>query len=345
MNETAKSSKHSTATLAGTFEPSHPLEKQIDALLRESGLRSEKEITSFEELALKRVSIDEVRARQAQLRTMRELMFRQHQKSKRIAKIKSKTYRKIHKRERERNAERRGEEEEEEEGLEKQMKREAARAKERMTLRHKNTGEWAKKMLSRGQHDLETRQAISEQIRRGDDLQRKILGEEDGEEGEETESDSAESLDDIVRNPEKWGDAVVEVDSPEMRKGILGMKFMRDAEERQRKLNAEMLAEIRSEMNREESNGQNLEAPSSGTVNSGRKTFVPGDEVCLCWCLTNGKAERSKDKEKIESEVRERELQEEIFWKVVKNPFHLDTVTPSMYLLTSGSNRSAETPA
>ena len=93
MNETAKSSKHSTATLAGTFEPSHPLEKQIDALLRESGLRSEKEITSFEELALKRVSIDEVRARQAQLRTMRELMFRQHQKSKRIAKIKSKTYR------------------------------------------------------------------------------------------------------------------------------------------------------------------------------------------------------------------------------------------------------------
>ena len=288
MNEPARSSKHSTAALAGTFEPSHPLEKQIDALLRESGLRSEKEITSFEDLALKRVSIDEVRARQAQLRAMRELMFRQHQKSKRIAKIKSKTYRKIHKRERERNAERRGEEEEEEEGLEeKQMKRDVARAKERMTLRHKNTGEWAKKMLSRGQHDLETRQAISEQIRRGDDLQRKILGEEDGEEGEDAESDSAESLGEKVRNPEKWGEEVVDVDSPEMRKGILGMKFMRDAEERQKKLNAEMLAEIRDEMNREEGNGQNLEAPSSGTVNSGRKTFVPGDEVCLHWYQTN----------------------------------------------------------
>ena len=280
MNEPAKSSNHSAATLAGTFEPSHPLEKQIDALLRESGLRSEKEITSFEDLALKRVSIDEVRARQAQLRAMRELMFRQHQKSKRIAKIKSKTYRKIHKREREKEAERRAEEEGEEEALEEmQMKREAARAKERMTLRHKNTGEWAKKMLSRGQHDLETRQAISEQIRRGDDLQRKILGEEDEEEGE---SDSAESLDDIVRNPEKWGEGVVEVEPPEMRKGILGMKFMRDAEERQKQLNAEMLAQIRTEINREEGDGPNLEAPSSGTVNSGRKTFVPGDDVCLC---------------------------------------------------------------
>ena len=33
-----------------------------------------------------------------------------------------------------------------------------------MTLRHKNAGEWAKKVLSRGQHDLETRQAISEQF-------------------------------------------------------------------------------------------------------------------------------------------------------------------------------------
>jgi len=42
--------------------------------------------------------------------------------------------------------------------------------------------------------------------------------------------------------------------------------------------------------------------------------------------LTNFKAERSKDKENFETKAREQELQEEISWKVVKNPFHLDNV-------------------
>src|SRR5277367_4186582 len=179
MDETPKQSKQTSASPAGTFEPSTSLEKTIDSLLRESGLRSEKEIASFEDLALKTVSIDEVRHRQAQLRAMRELMFRQDQRAKRIAKIKSKTYRRIHKKEREREMARRAAEEEEdgeEDAQERRLKVESARAKERMTLRHKNTGDWARKMLSRGQHDLETRQAISEQIRRGDDLQRKVLG-------------------------------------------------------------------------------------------------------------------------------------------------------------------------
>ena len=87
MNETPKQSKQTSASLAGTFEPSTSLEKTIDSLLRESGLRSEKEIASFEDLALKTVSIDEVRHRQAQLRAMRELMFRQDLKAKRIATI------------------------------------------------------------------------------------------------------------------------------------------------------------------------------------------------------------------------------------------------------------------
>ena len=273
INQHAKSSKHSTATLAGTFEPSAPLEKTIDALLRESGLRSEKEITSFEDLALKRVSVDEVRARQAQLQVMRELMFRQQQKASRIAKIKSKRYRKIHKRERERARLATGEGLQGE-GLEEQMVKEAARAKERMTLRHKNTGEWARKMLSRGQHDLGTRQAISEQIQRGDSLQQKILGTD--ESTEDDDSDSAAELEKLVQEPEKWGDGIVEVEDEKVRQGVLGMKFMRDAEERQRQLNEEMVSELRAEMDGDE---EALEQVSLSTVNHGRKTFVPGNEV------------------------------------------------------------------
>ena len=49
--------------------------------------------------------------------------------------------------------------------------------------------------------------------------------------------------------------------------------------------------------------------------------------MCVYVCdLTNFKAERSKDKENFETKAREQELQEEISWKVVKNPFHLDNV-------------------
>src|SRR5271168_186899 len=101
MNEPAKQAT-SAASLAGTFEPSNALEKNIDQLLRQSGLRDEKEITAFEDLAMKKISIDEVRERQIELQKMRDLMFRQEQKAKRLAKIKSKSYRRLLKRERER---------------------------------------------------------------------------------------------------------------------------------------------------------------------------------------------------------------------------------------------------
>jgi U3 small nucleolar RNA-associated protein 14 len=230
---------------------------------------------------MKKVSIDEVRQRQSQLRAMRELMFRQDQKAKRIAKIKSKAYRKIHKRERERELERRMAEEGEEgeDARERKLKAETVRARERMTLRHKNTGEWAKKMLSRGQHDLETRQAISEQIRRGDELQRKIMGDDD-ESGEE-ESDSGEDLEELLSDPSKWGEEQVGEDTPEIRKGVMGMKFMRDAEERQKKLNAQRIAEIKAAADAGSDDDEILATTESitGPVNLGRKTFVPGDEV------------------------------------------------------------------
>jgi U3 small nucleolar RNA-associated protein 14 len=230
---------------------------------------------------MKKVSIDEVRQRQSQLRAMRELMFRQDQKAKRIAKIKSKAYRKIHKRERERELERRMAEDGEdgEDAREQKLKAETARARERMTLRHKNTGDWAKKMLSRGQHDLGTRQAISEQIRRGDELQRKIMG-DDPESGEE-DSDSGEELEELLNDPNKWGEKHVVEDTPEIRKGVMGMKFMRDSEERQKQLNAQQIAEIKAAVDAGSDDDEILAATESisGPVNHGRKTFVPGDEV------------------------------------------------------------------
>ena len=206
-------------------------------------------------------------------------MFRQDQKAKRIAKIKSKTYRKVHKRERERELERLSAQDgalDDEEAKEQRMKVEAARAKERMTLRHKNTGKWAKKMLSRGQHDLETRQAISEQIRRGDDLERKIMGDESGD----NENDSSDELEDLFNDPDKWGEDQVVEDAPEIRKGVMGMKFMRDAEQRKRQVNAQQVAELKAAIVAGSDDEIFAETdPSTQSGNLGRKSFAPGDQV------------------------------------------------------------------
>lgn len=209
---------------------------------------------------------------------MRELVFRTDQKARRIAKIKSKSYRRIHKREREREALRRQAEEgdDAEEDTGKRLKAEMARAKERMTLRHKNTGDWAKKMLSRGQHDLDTRQAVSEQIRRGDDLRRKMLGTE-GEESQE--SDSGEELEDFLKDPAKW-DEEAET-APEVLKGVMGMKFMRDAENRQKRANAESIREVHELIGAGSDDDEISETNGTAILseNPGRKTFTPGDQV------------------------------------------------------------------
>jgi U3 small nucleolar RNA-associated protein 14 len=206
---------------------------------------------------------------------MRELMFRQEQKAKRIAKIKSKTYRKIHKREREREMERQAAEEGSDD--EKRMKLETARAKERMTLRHKTTGEWAKRILGRKQHDPETRQEILEHIRRRDDLQQKMLGHDD-ESGKE--SDGGEELEELLHDPNEWGETQAPEDAPEIRKGVMGMKFMRDAEERQRQANAQQIAEIKAAFNAGSDEDEvSTSEQNARELNPGRKSFTPGDQV------------------------------------------------------------------
>ena len=334
MNEPPKQIKQTAASLACTFEPTTSLEKTIDSLLRESGLRTDKEITSFEDLALKKVSIDEVQQRQAQLRAMRELMFRQDQKAKRIAKIKSKTYRRIHKKEREREMARKtaaGEEDGEEDSVERRLKAETARARERMTLRHKNTGDWARKMLNRGQHDLETRQAISEQIRRGDDLQRKVLGIEESDDGEDVESSSEQDLDELIRDPSKWGEEQSQRDqNGEIRKGVMGMKFMRDAEERQKQVNAEQTAEIKA--SRHACSDENEDPEDRDSIhangNTRRKTFVPGDQVIsFIVNFADSKVVPIKTVHHEAGDLGSNVTGNEVIMKIVKNPFHLNDVT------------------
>ena len=82
-------------------EEEEGLEGQIKGILRRSGA-NESNLERAEELAMHRLSVEEVAARAAQLAKMRSLMFHQELRAKRQSKIKSRKYRKMLKKQKER---------------------------------------------------------------------------------------------------------------------------------------------------------------------------------------------------------------------------------------------------
>lgn len=220
------------------------MESAVDKLLKSAKMR-EQDIAQTESLKMNHLSVEEVSARRAELAKMRELMFRAEAKAKRIAKIKSKTYRRIRKKEKQKLAEALGEgsddDELDEDG---RMKKEVQRARERATLRHKNTGKWAKAMKSRGELDEDQRRDINEMLERGEKLRRRIRGEGSGDEsaeGDDGDEDSdgdgdegsvsrvkASAFEELTALQHEGADILP---SSEGKKGksIFDMKFMKDA--------------------------------------------------------------------------------------------------------------------
>ncbi|KAF8510410.1 Utp14-domain-containing protein [Hysterangium stoloniferum] len=223
----------SNAGLASKFKPSTELESAVDTLLKAAQMRDETEITKTEELKMNHLSVEEVAQRRAELRKTRELLFRAEAKAKRIAKIKSKTYRKIQRKTREKignlikEAEGGGDEDDEEE----RMKHEVERARERATLRHKNTGKWARAMKGRGELEVDQRKEIEEMLEKGERLRAKIQGDGESDSDDEDEDDDvadikAKAFEEVRRIEEGAHD---DNSLPIKKKGVFGMKFMQEA--------------------------------------------------------------------------------------------------------------------
>lgn len=198
----------------------------------------EEDLARTEELKMNHLSVEEVAARRAEVRKLRELMFRAEVKAKRVAKIKSKTYRRMKKKEREKLAAKLGEDEVDDDDEEARMKREAERALERATLRHKNTGKWAKAMKGRGELDEDQRREITEMLDRGEKLRRRIQGQQDsGDESEDESDDDGEGgLEGLKAKAfEELAELKRSDELPEAGKGksVFDMKFMRDAATRE----------------------------------------------------------------------------------------------------------------
>jgi U3 small nucleolar RNA-associated protein 14 len=259
--------------------------------LAESGVK-EKNLQQYEELQMSKLSVEEVEKRVKELRKMRELAFHEEIKARRIAKIKSKTYRKIRKKEKNKLSLKQLAELDPKLAREEQLRLETARAQERMTLKHKNTSKWAKQALKHGHHSIESRQAIAEQLRRHEELNRKIhdLGSEEELDDLSSENSDVEKEDDIDAIKAKAFDELAQLEQKEAgdeeMKGLFGMKFMRIATEREKHRTQGMIDDFIEDLENEENATKDetkkeaKENPITHVENNpGRMKFGGGIEV------------------------------------------------------------------
>lgn len=280
---------------------------------------SASDLRKAEKTALASLDPADVAARQAELRQQRDLMYRAERKAKRVAKIKSKAFRRIH---------RKVKGKEGESGLsledleemdrmdggdrvgEEQARMEIQRARERATLKHSSKGgRWSRTDIGGLEGlDEERNSAVREMVKRNEMLRKRIRGEEEGEESadEWAEGDSDDELEgdvgvegirrramDELKSLEDK-EAAFAANQPKV-KGVVGMKFMQDAikrGDRKAMMEATELQERLERMGEQAQQGLDEESPLSLSEqvqgNSGRRVFGPssGNKVSLSFCFS-----------------------------------------------------------
>ena len=225
-------------TLVDNFEATTEFEKELEQALEEAGNQDEEAVLAAEEQALQddlganRLTMEEYKKRRGQLAKIRALMFYHEQKRHHMKKIKSKKYRRIRKKQKERLQESAMEaaaEEDEDFAKELKEKEEVSRIQERMTLAHKNTSKWAKRILKRGKNvDMETRKALSAQLKRGDDLRKKMMGDQEDESDNDSDEDLVESARKVLADTDQAPDLT------DGKTGLFKLSFMQKGIEKQR---------------------------------------------------------------------------------------------------------------
>ncbi|KAL5339047.1 Utp14 protein-domain-containing protein [Aspergillus crustosus] len=298
------------------IKPQTSLETEIQNILVESGLAdaqgksTEEQVQEFEELEARKLPIEEIRARRAELRKHRDLMFREEVRAKRIKKIKSKSFRRVHRKEQERM------EQKERQALldagidldeQDREANERLRAEARMGNKHKES-KWAKSLKQTGrtawdedarhgavelaQREEELRQRIEgKRVTRGDDDYLGSSSESEEEENPWEEPDSDSDKRKLLKKLGKLesGDNIdEEITGPHAK--LLSMKFMQNADAARKAQND---TEVRR-LNRELQGGE--ESASEAESEVGRRKF--------------GHTDKKAEKDKAKKQTKRNEFEE-----------------------------------
>ncbi|PRQ26398.1 putative small-subunit processome, Utp14 protein [Rosa chinensis] len=236
----------SVGTIASEFEPRTEFEKKMASLLYDDEVMDAHRKDGSRLLELNKVSAEDEKDRQNRIAKMRSLLFRHELKSKHIKNIKSKTYHRLLKKDK-LKANSLQSQMDPEASKELAMKQEYERAKERMTLRHKGSSKWAKRIKERGLdvQDDGTRAAIAEQQHLHAQLTRKMNSMKDSD----TSSNDTSDDDDVDVNSDDEDRAskllekakektlkLLNEDNEVPNSGVLSLPFMNEAAAEEAKL-------------------------------------------------------------------------------------------------------------
>eukprot|EP00743_Colponemidia_sp_Colp-15_P009262 GILK01010117.1.p1 GENE.GILK01010117.1~~GILK01010117.1.p1 ORF type:complete len:925 (-),score=278.68 GILK01010117.1:39-2531(-) len=314
-----------SAALVSTFEAENDFEKEVANILQESGMLEDKNIQEGEKLELRKLSPEEVKARTAQLAKLRSLMFHEEMKAKRISKIKSKMYHKIKNKNEQRKEQKmleRLEEIDPEQAEQMRQKQELKRAKERMTLKHKNKSKFARNVLRFGGHEQEeSRDALNAQQAQAQDLRRKMnkishdSDEDESEDEIQLESSDEDSDATPKQRQEKMKSKAVSLLTQEMddedapaQKGLMALKFMQRAAEQKREEAKQQALSLLQEL--EGSGGVNdkEETEEKSEAASGRRSFAAQAQKGKNGVKEITREERQKAEQKISALLANDEL-------------------------------------
>ncbi|XP_019572569.2 U3 small nucleolar RNA-associated protein 14 homolog A [Rhinolophus sinicus] len=192
-----------------------PLEQEIFNLLHKNKQPvTDPLLTPMEKASLRAMSLEEAKMRRAELQRARALQSYYEARARREKKIKSKKYHKVLKKGKAKKALKEFEKLQEVNptaALEELEKLEKDRMMERMSLKHQNSGKWAKSKAIMAKYDLEARQAMQEQLARNKELTQKLQvasgSEEEGgteEEGDLLVPDAVNEAQMTADGPNPW---------------------------------------------------------------------------------------------------------------------------------------------
>uniref|UniRef100_A0A673GL95 U3 small nucleolar RNA-associated protein 14 homolog A-like n=1 Tax=Sinocyclocheilus rhinocerous TaxID=307959 RepID=A0A673GL95_9TELE len=209
LNQESSGPKQVEQVVAG-WKAQTPLEQEIFRLLHSNSQPvNDPVLTPVEEASLKAMSLEEAKIRRAELQKTRALQSYYEAKAKREKNIKSKKYHKIQKKGKRKEFLKQFEEmvkTNPEGALEELKKMELSRMEERMSLKHQNSGKWAKSKAIMAKYDDSARKAMQEQLQMNKDLTQKIVVPSDDE--HESNEEGLETVPDFVNDPEPIIDPV-----------------------------------------------------------------------------------------------------------------------------------------
>lgn len=198
--------------LACGWKARTPLEEEIFSLLTANKQPvNDPVLTPAEEASMSAMSLEEAKIRRAELQKARALQSYYESRARRERRIKSKKYHKVHNKAKRKELLKQFEEMAKTDpaaALEELHKMEVARMQERMTLKHQNSGKWAKSKAIMAKYDQGARKAMQEQLEVNKELTMKVasqLSNNDDEE-EDVQAEEEEVLPDFVNDAERGVD-------------------------------------------------------------------------------------------------------------------------------------------